>query len=201
MDNLQTKIWGPNVEQTPPFESLCAIIWRCMGTVRVGSKPTTVTVCRPNPYYKGNDIIGNNQLICKVEAGIECSIADTDLSVLASLLADQGIDQKDQIEEAMEKDQGVTDFFVYGANLTFLDLEDVSIYDLQLKGQKPKFVYSTLQGVGDEGVVLVMPWSKVSTENGFVDGKFVTIVLPEDEIVKLKSELKMNGVMFEGDYE
>lgn len=194
MNNLQEQIWGPSVEQTPPFESLCAIIWRCIARVREGSEPKIVTVCRPDPNGRGNDIIGNDQLICKVEAGKECSIVDTSLKILASMLVDQGVDERNQIKDIVEKDQGVTDFFVYGANLTFLDLEDVNVYDFKLKGQKPKFVYYTLQGVGDEGVVLVLP--KVND----IDGKFVTIILPEDEIVKLKSELKVNGIMFEGDF-
>ncbi|KAK7359298.1 hypothetical protein VNO77_01251 [Canavalia gladiata] len=193
---LQAQIWGPSIDQTSPFESLCAMIWRCVAQVRGGSEPKTVTICRSNPYHKDNDIIGNNQVICKVEAGSECSIVDTDLRVLASMLVDQAVDERKQIEEAIEKDQGVTDFFVYGANLTFLDLEEINVYDLQLKGHKPTFVYYTLQGVGDEGVVLVMPWPKGSTKNG-VDGKFVTMILPEDEMVKLKSELKMNGLLLE----
>jgi hypothetical protein len=199
MNKLQAQIWGPSDEQTPSFESLCAIIWRCIARVREGSEPTTVTICRPDPNGRGNDIIGNDQLICKVEAGNECSIVDTNLKILASMLVDQGIDERKQIEEVVEKDNGVTDFFVYGANLTFLDLEDVNLYDLKLKGQKPRFVYYTLQGVGDEGVVLVLPWSEDPNKND-IDGKFVTIILPEDEMVKLKSELKMNGVMFEGDF-
>lgn len=194
MNNLQEQIWGPSVEQTPPFETLCAIIWHCIARVREGSEPTTVTVCRPDPNGRGNDIMGNDQLICKVEAGKECSIVDTSLKILASMLVDQGIDERNQIMDIVEKDQGVTDFFVYGANLTFLDLEDVNVYDLKLKGQKPRFVYYTLQGVGDEGVVLVLP--KVND----IDGKFVTIILPEDEMVKLKSELNVYGIMFEGDF-
>ena len=198
MNYLQAQIWGPSIDQTPPFESLCAVIWRCVARVRAGSEPNTVTICKTNPYHRGNDVIGNNQVISKVEAGSECSIVDTDLRVLASMLADQGVDERDQIEEAMEKDQGVADFFVYGANLTFVDLEETNVYDLQLKGHKPRFVYYTLQGVGDEGVVLVMPWPKGANKNG-TDGKFVTMILPEDQMVKLKSELKINSLLLEGD--
>ncbi|KAG5029446.1 hypothetical protein JHK87_012960 [Glycine soja] len=196
LNYLQAQIWGPSLDQTPLFESLCAMIWRCMARVRSGSEPKTVTVCRTDPYKRANDIIGNNQVICKVEAESECSIVDTDLTILASMLADQGVDERKQIEEAVEKDQGVSDFFVYGVNLTFLDLEETNVYDLQLKGHTPKFVYYTLQGVGDEGIVLVYPWPKGSIENG-VDGKFVTMIIPEDEMVKLKSELKIIGLLLE----
>ncbi|KAL5053850.1 hypothetical protein RYX36_034532 [Vicia faba] len=193
MNNLQEQIWGPGVEKTPSFESLCAIIWRCIAKVREESEPTTVTVCRADPNGRGNDIIGNDQLISKVEAGKDCSIINTNLKTLARLLVEQGIDERKQIEEIVEKDQGVTDLIVYGANLTFLNLEDVNVYDFKLRGKKPRFVYYTLQGVGDEGVVLVLPRSKGPNKNDN-DGNFVTIIMPEDEIVKIKDELKMNGV-------
>ncbi|RDX63557.1 Protein ECERIFERUM 26, partial [Mucuna pruriens] len=196
MNYLQAQIWGPSHDQTPSFESLCAIIWRCVARVRGASEPKTVTVCRPDPCNRPNDIIGNNQLICKVEAGSECCIVETDLAVLASMLADQGVDERKEIEEAVERDEGVSDFFVYGANLTFIDLEETNVYGLQLKGHKPTFVYYTLQGVGDEGAVLVYPWPKGSAKNG-ADGKFVTMILPEDEITKLKSELKINGILLQ----
>ncbi|KAL2343366.1 hypothetical protein Fmac_004651 [Flemingia macrophylla] len=198
MNYLQAQIWGPSLDQTPSFESLCAMIWRCVARVRPGSEPKTVTVFRPDPTNRANDIIGNNQMIYKVEAGSECCIVDTNLSVLASLLADQGVDERKQIEEAIERDEGVSDFFVYGANLTFLDLEEINVYGLQLKGHKPTFVYYTLQGVGDEGAILVYPWPKGSTKNNGADGKFVTMILPEDEMLKLKSELKLNGLLLEG---
>lgn len=200
MNYLQTNIWGQSVDQTPPFESLCAVIWRCVGRIRGGSEPNTVTICKTDPYHMGNDMIGNNQIIKNVEAGSECCIVDTDLRVLASMLADQGIDERNEIEKAVEKDEGVTDFFVYGANLTFVDLEEINVYDLQLMGHKPIFVYYTLQGVGDEGAVLVMPCSNGSINNG-INGKFVTIILPEDQMVKLKTELKMNGLLLEDDFE
>lgn len=199
MNNLHEQIWGSSVEKNPVFESLCAIIWRCIAKVREGSEPTIVTVCRPDSNGRGNDIIGNGQLICKVEAGNDCSIVDTNLKTLARLLVEQGIDERKQIEEIVEKDQGVTDLFVYGANLTFLNLEDIDVYDFELRGEKPRFVYYTLQGVGDEGVVLVLPWSKGHNKSD-IDGKFVTIILPEDEMVKVKYELKNNGVMVEGGF-
>lgn len=198
MNYLQAQIWGPSLDQTPPFESLCAMIWSCVARARTGSDPKIVTVCRPDSNNRANDIIGNNQMIRKVEAGSECCIVDTNLSVLASMLADQGVDERKQIEEAIERDEGVSDFFVYGANLTFLDLEETNVYGLQLKGHKPTFVYYTLQGVGDEGAVLVYPWPKGSTKNNGVDGKFVTMILAEDEMVKVKSQLKVNGLLLEG---
>ncbi|KAK7247082.1 hypothetical protein RIF29_41959 [Crotalaria pallida] len=197
---LQANIWGESVDQTPPFESLCAVIWRCVARVREGSEPKTITVCKTDPHNMGNDIISNNQIIKKVEFGSECSIVDTNLKVLASLLADQGIDERNEIEKAMGREQGVADYFVYGANLTFVDLEESNVNDLQLMGHKPRFVYYTLQGVGDEGAVLVMPCTNGSINN-VVAGKLVTLILPEDQLVNLKIELKMNGLLPERDLE
>ncbi|KAE9602999.1 hypothetical protein Lal_00018376 [Lupinus albus] len=197
---LQENIWGQNDDRTSSFESVCAVIWRCMAQLKGGLEPKIVTVCKTDPYRMRNDIIGNNQMIKKVEASSECSIVDTDLRVLASLLTNQGIDEVSEIEKAMEKDKGMSDFFVYGANLTFVDLQEINVHDLQLMGHKPKFVYYTLQGVGEEGVVLVMPSINGSTDNGN-DGKFVTIILAEDQMVKFKIELKINGLLLEGDLE
>ncbi|CAJ1939086.1 unnamed protein product [Sphenostylis stenocarpa] len=196
LNYLQAQIWGPSLDQTPPFESLCAMIWRCVAQFRAGPEPKTVTVCRLDPSKKDNDIIGNNQVISKVEVGSECCIIDMDLSVLASMLRDEGVDERKQIEEAIERDEGVSDFFLYGANLTFVDLEETNLYDLELKGHSPTFVYYTIQGVGDEGAILVYPSSHGSIKNG-VDAKFVTMILPEDEMEKIKSELKLNGFLLE----
>ncbi|OIW17993.1 hypothetical protein TanjilG_31366 [Lupinus angustifolius] len=94
--------------------------------------------------------MSNNQIIKRVEVGSESSIVDTRVRVLASLLANQGIDERNGIEKLVDNDEGVTNFFVYGANLTFVDFEEINVYDLQLLGHKPRFVYWTLQGVGDE---------------------------------------------------
>ncbi|OIW17994.1 hypothetical protein TanjilG_31367 [Lupinus angustifolius] len=196
---LQTNIGGQSFDRTPPFESLCAVIWQCVARIKEGFEPNIVTVCKTNPHRLGNEMMSNNQIIKRVEVG-KRSIVDTHVRVLASLLANQGIDERNEIEKLVDKDEGVTDFFVYGANLTFVDLEEINMYDLQLMGHKPRFVYWTLQGVGDEGVVLVMPWKNSSINNGN-DGKFVTIILPEEQMVKLKIELKNNGLVLEGDLE
>ena len=46
---------------------------------------------------------------------------------------------------------------MYGANLTFVNLEEADFYGMELKGQKPVHVSYFIDGVGDEGVVLVTP--------------------------------------------
>lgn len=197
MNYIQAQIWGPTVDQTPPFESLCAVIWRCIAEVRRGSgsepEPDIVTVCRKDPLNNNNDMLGNKQVISKVESG-GCSIIETELKRLAIMLAHEGVDVRKEIEEAMEKDEGKSDMYVYGANLTFVDLEEIDVYGLKLNEESPKFVYYSIQGVGDEGAVLVIPWPQGSIKNGS-DGKFVTIILPEDQLEKLIPLLKTNGLL------
>ncbi|KAJ6751347.1 hypothetical protein OIU85_001840 [Salix viminalis] len=82
------------------------------------------------------------------------SVVDTDLKRLASLLLDQAMKENTQIEEVVEKDDGVFDYIVYGANLT-------------------------IQGVGDEGAVLVLPWPKDSGTDGNI-GRIVVVTLSEN---------------------
>ena len=125
---------------------------------------------------------------------------EADPKRLASLLADQAIDETTQIEELVEKDQGLSDFVVYGANLSFVDWQEGDFYGLELQGHKPEFVSYSIQGVGDNGVVLVLPGPKY-TGNVGGEGRLVTLIFPENEISELKSELKMNGLLLEENIE
>ena len=51
---------------------------------------------------------------------------------MATLLVNQVVDGRSQIEELVESDGGVSDFIVYGAKLTFVDLEEANYYPYQL---------------------------------------------------------------------
>lgn len=87
----------------------------------------------------------------------------------------------------MEESEGKEDFIVYGANLTFVDLEEANniIYGVKLNGQKPIMANCVIHGVGDQGVVLVLPALEDSS------GRMITISLPEKELEQLKD--KMGG--------
>ncbi|KAJ7979183.1 Protein ECERIFERUM 26 [Quillaja saponaria] len=195
LSNIQRKIWGPNFDQASIFESLCAIIWQCIAKVREGSETKIVTLCKNDLSKSGHGTLGNYQIISNVVA--QFPIVDTDLKQLAALLVDRAVNERNEIEEAVERDNGVTDFFVYGANLTFVDLEEVDLYELTLKGHKPKFVYYTIEGVGNEGAVLVLPWIQGGRKDGGGQGRLVTIIFPENQMLELKSELKEKGVLLE----
>lgn len=171
----------------PPFEILCAIIWKSLAKIRGESWPQTVTVCRKNSLCEENEITTNGQVVGMVEA--EFSAAKAELLDLAQLIAEKMVDERSIIEEIMEKDEGKEDFIVYGANLTFVNLEDANIYGLEFKGHKPIFANYSIGGVGDEGVVLVLPWLENGKEEGG-SGRILTVTLPENQLAGLKIELK-----------
>ncbi|KAK9288118.1 hypothetical protein L1049_016566 [Liquidambar formosana] len=188
LTQLQSKVSGQNhTDQVPSFESLCAIIWKCMAQNSEGSEPKTVTLCKNNPHGLKDKILSNNQTISVVKA--EMSIVGAKLKELAALLVDQAITENNHIEEAVERDGGLSDFIVYGSNLTFVNWEEATFYGLEIKGQEPILVNYTIDGIGDNGVVLVLPGPKNSGETGSEE-RIVTVILPENRLLQLKSELK-----------
>ena len=75
------------------------------------------------------------------------------------------------------------DVLVYGgANLTLVDMEQVDVYGLEIKGQRPVHVEYGMDGVGEEGAVLVQP-------DADGRGRLVTAVLPRDEIESFRAAL------------
>ncbi|XVF65319.1 hypothetical protein PTKIN_Ptkin09bG0238400 [Pterospermum kingtungense] len=202
LSTLQAKVSGEHGgKRISPFESVCAVIWQCIAKVREGFEPQTVTVCRKGPNHDKN-VPSNSQIISAIKA--DFSVKEADLKKLAFLLADydddEGLDERNKIESAVERDDGVTDYIMYGANLTFVNMEDASLYGLELKGLKPKFAYYSIQGVGDEGAVLFLPKGPPSSENEG-KGRLVTITLPEDQVLKLKTELKSSGLLLPSELE
>ncbi|KAJ0810510.1 putative chloramphenicol acetyltransferase-like domain superfamily [Helianthus annuus] len=89
------------------------------------------------------------------------------------------------IKKAMERDDELPDFIIYGANLTFVDLSDASFYEMEVRGQKPVYVNCCIDNIGDEGVVLVLP-----TRKGSLDGRIISVTLLENQVLELKSVLK-----------
>ncbi|KAA8527905.1 hypothetical protein F0562_035226 [Nyssa sinensis] len=188
LSHLQSKVCGRNGDdRIPPFESLCAIIWQCVAKVRDGPEPKIVTISKNNPPNHKNGIFGNGQVISVVKANFY--IVEADPKELAELIINQAVDEGSRIDEAVERDQGLSDFIMYGANLTFVDLEHVNLYGLEFKGQKPIHANYTIDGVGDGGVVLVLPGPEDGGKVG-KGGRIVTLMLPENEMMEMKSELK-----------
>ncbi|KAM7261394.1 hypothetical protein ACFE04_008761 [Oxalis oulophora] len=190
LTNLQSKV-SLGKKKAPEFESLCAIIWQCVAIVRDGAELKTVTILKKDPTRKKGQL-GNYLVISSVQTNI--SVSDADLGNLAKLLVDEGVDDGSKIEAAIERDDS-SDFIIYGANLTFVDLEGADLYGMEIYGHKPELVYYAIENVDDEGVVMVHPFGK---EGG---GRLVTLTLPDNEVIKVKNEMRKNGVFPEHDLE
>lgn len=186
-----------------PFEAISAVIWKSLAKIRSDSEPKIVTVCRNDSSSRDRSSLSlsNSQVISTVEAGNHLKVSETDLVELANLIAGKQVDERSLIEEIiMESDHNhhhhqkgkSSDFIIYGAKLTFVDLEDVKIYDLELNGHKPLFANYSLNGVGEEGAVVVLPGS-IDYDEG---ERIVNLILPENLIEDLKNELRKEWSIF-----
>ncbi|KAL3506476.1 hypothetical protein ACH5RR_031858 [Cinchona calisaya] len=187
LSHIQSKISSKNDSKVAIFESLCAVIWKCMAKIRQENEPKVVTICQKNSRKKVDGTLSNSQLLSVVKA--DFSITKANHVELVEMIKNRAINELRKIEEAMEREQGLADFVVYGANLTFVDFEETNFYGFQYNGHKPVSVSYTIDGVGDQGAVLVIPGLK----NGAADdgcGRLLTVILPKKEVLELKSELK-----------
>ncbi|KVI00348.1 Chloramphenicol acetyltransferase-like domain-containing protein [Cynara cardunculus var. scolymus] len=182
---LQAKICREKGERKiSPFECICVVIWQCVAKARQGLGPEAVTICRSDMRNRAKGIITNkSQTISLVKTDL--SVAKSDPMELGLLIMNQAVDERMKIEETIERDDELPDFLIYGANLTFVDLSDVPFYEMEVRGQKPAYVNYAIDNIGDEGVVLVLP-----TPKNCPDGKMVSVTLPENQVVELKSTLK-----------
>ncbi|CAI9762805.1 unnamed protein product [Fraxinus pennsylvanica] len=182
LSHLQSKI-SSNATDFSPFEAISAVIWQCVAKIRE-SEPKVVTICKMMEQNKAD---GNNQLMSVVKAAYP--IVEANPSELAELMKNSAFDQREKIENAIKKDNGVSDLIVYGANLTFVNLEEAKFYEFDYRGEKPVYVSYRVDGVGDEGAVFVLPGPP---KNG---GMTVMAILPENEVTELKLELKTEWFM------
>ncbi|RZR70869.1 hypothetical protein BHM03_00001994 [Ensete ventricosum] len=97
----------------------------------------------------------------------------------------QEADEWQSVEELVDIENGKPDFVLYGANLTFVDMEGINLYGLELKGQKPIQVDYSIDGVGDEGAVLVLQGPQRANATSSNQERIVMVILPEDEIPQL----------------
>lgn len=187
LKNIKSKI----SDKTEPFEAISALIWQCLAKIRKERGPKIVTVCRNNYLDKDLEgVLSNGQMISTVEADFH--LAKAELPELATLIAAGKNDESKEIEAMVDYDNGLPDLIIYGANLTFVDLEGVDLYGLELKGQKPVSVCFAIEGIGDEGVVLVLqgPPKGIITAGEGGDGRKVTVILPENEVLQLRDALE-----------
>ncbi|RAL47074.1 hypothetical protein DM860_017115 [Cuscuta australis] len=171
------------------FNAIAAVIWKSLAKVRrspAGLK--TVTVIKA-PRRDGKDELrpaaGNWQAAISV-VKVTMDVAEADVAELAEKISENAEEENGIIEEFAglgENNVPSSDFYVYGANLTFVDLEGAKIYEFELKGQKPIYANYTIGGVGEEGAVLVLPEDSEG-------GRIVNVTLPEHLGQELANDLK-----------
>lgn len=193
LSNLQSKL-SQNGSFVAPFEAIAAMIWQSIARIRGKEcEPNVVTICkRSEDHNKAYGALGNYSQVVSV-VKVDFPLVEADTSELASLVQNATFDERKKIEDAMERDHRLSDFIVYGANLTFVNLEEVEFYEFEYREEKPVRVSYRIDGVGDQGAVLVLPGPKDGGEKG--GGRMVVAMLPENEIVGLKSELNVAGLM------
>lgn len=188
----QLKVKMSKTDQTPSpirhFEALSAVIWQAIAKVRDGPEPNVVTVITQGiPAPRAEDkLLRNNQVVSSVKAHF--SVAEAHPEDLAILIRDEAQDERAQIEELVGPNPGGSDFIVYGSNPTFVDWGEAGLYGFELKGLKPRLVNCFVDGIGGEGVVLVLPsphYGKIGDE-----GRIVTLILPKFYMEDLKEELQ-----------
>ncbi|OIT34331.1 protein eceriferum 1 [Nicotiana attenuata] len=182
-----SKIFGPKQSaKVKPFDVISATMWKILAKVRGESaEPGIVTIiCRDNSCDREITQVSNNGQVISIVEADNVKVSKANVFELAKLIAEKGVDETKVVEELMEKENGILDFVVYGANLTFVNLEEANIYGFELRGKKPLFASYNISGVGEEGVVLVL----AGPAN--LNGRIVNLVLPEDQIEGFKYELK-----------
>lgn len=199
---LQVNLFENDSTLSPiqPFELLSAIIWQAIARIKNGPELNTVTIMKKSATSPIMDemYLRNNLFVGSIKA--DFSVVEAHLEVIATLIHDMAKDERAQIEEIVGRDPERSDFIIYGSNLTFVNLEDAGFYGFELKGLSPRFVNCFVDGIGGEGVVLVLPSPKDNNNdknNGTLkceEGRVVTLILPNYYMVKLKEELKECGL-------
>ncbi|KAL0656006.1 hypothetical protein Bca4012_076590 [Brassica carinata] len=160
-------------------------LWVAPTKSRGEPEPVTITIIRSDPNGLKPRVVRNSQMISSVH--VDFSVAEAKLEEIVKAIG-KATDERSEINKIGESDDGALDFVVYGAKLTFVDMSEVGFYDAKVKDTSPRSVYCNVQGIGDDGEVVVLP---AAVEEEMV----VTVTLPEDEIEKVKWELKKCGLI------
>ncbi|EOA16703.1 hypothetical protein CARUB_v10004904mg [Capsella rubella] len=168
------------------FESIVGIIWKCIAKVRAEPEPlTTVTIIKKDVNDMKPNVIRNSQVISSVQ--VDFSVAEAMVEELVKSMA-KATDERFGIEEVGESCGGNLDFVLYGAKLTFVDLSGEDLYEAKMMGKSPESVYCNVEGVGEEGLVVVYAAAKS-------EERVVTVTLPEEEMERVKVEFKKCGLV------
>ncbi|PKA52228.1 Shikimate O-hydroxycinnamoyltransferase [Apostasia shenzhenica] len=170
------------------FEILSAILWKSIAELRADKEPKTVTICRNSSIERSGIILSNEETLNTLL--INSSPAKAKLLELASLINEKAVNEMKTVEHLVKREGEKLDIVVYGANLTFIDAERVDFYDMEIKGEKPVHVECSIDGVGDEGAIMVLRGpSGIKFEGNGINGRLLSIILPENEISQLRDLL------------
>ncbi|CAJ2641146.1 unnamed protein product [Trifolium pratense] len=167
------------------FEIISAMIWKCIAQIKGDFGHKVVTICTTNFSNRvENEFPTNGLVLSKIDTNL--SPKEVDILELVKLIVEKKINENYVLEKLVEEGEGKDDFIVYGAKLTFVDLEEADFYGVKINGQKPILANCDFHGVGDQGVVLVLPGLEDDDGN---NGRMITISLPQQELDQLKCKL------------
>ncbi|KAA0038663.1 protein ECERIFERUM 1 [Cucumis melo var. makuwa] len=170
------------------FESITAVFWKSLSKIRLeDSGSRTISIYSTKFPNREGEIPSNGMEMSGVEA--DFPVAGAAEGELAEVIVKKKIDEGGEIEELVETKMNDSDFIAYGARLTFVDLEEADIYGFELEGQKAVHVNYEIGGVGENGVVLVLPGPPRS-DGRDGGGRTVTVILPEKELPELIDEME-----------
>ncbi|CAH8373662.1 unnamed protein product [Eruca vesicaria subsp. sativa] len=167
------------------FEILSGIIWKCIAKARETCEPVAITIIRSDPNGVKHRAVRNTQLISSVH--VDFSVVHANLEDIIKAIG-EATDETFLINEIVESGGGILDLIVYGAKLTFVDMSEVDFYEAKVREASPRSVYCNVQGIGDDGAVVVFPGAEE-------EERCVTLTLPEDEMEKVKWELNKCGLI------
>ncbi|KAK2445453.1 protein ECERIFERUM [Trifolium repens] len=167
------------------FSAFNYMIWKCIAQIKGDVGQKVVTICTTNFSNRvENEFPTNGLVLSKIETNL--SPKEVDILELVKLIGEKKINENYALEKLVEESEGKDDFIVYGAKLTFVDLEEADFYGVKINGQKPILANCDFHGVGDQGVVLVLPGLEDNDGN---NGRMITISLPQKELDQLKCKL------------
>ncbi|KAL9268275.1 ECERIFERUM 26-like protein [Drosera capensis] len=180
-----------------PFELISAVLWKCIARIREDQNGLkAVTLCTSKTNSKDREkTIPYNGLEVDI-ASVDFSVSEADIMKLASALVEEKVEENGMIEEMVEEamaEQGKCDCIVYGANLTFINMEGANVYGFVVQGQKPIFARYSIGYVDEGGAILVGDGPEIINEgiNNNKNGRIVIAILPENEVEQLKNMLKL----------
>ncbi|CAJ2637786.1 unnamed protein product [Trifolium pratense] len=189
LQNLITSYTSKNSNtngKTKYFEIISAMIWKYIAQIRGDFGPKIVTICTTNISKRvENEFPTNGVILRKIETNLPPQ--ESHISELVKLIAEEKMNEDDAIGKLLEESEGKEDFIVYGAKLTFVDLEEADLYEVKLNGKKPIMANCDFRGVGDQGVVLILPGLE---DDGGNNGRMITVSLLGKELDQLKYKLE-----------